>query len=48
MKIKARNLGLRRQNGSQLQLCVPLVITSGDSYRMKQARTKGGTPLTKP
>jgi hypothetical protein len=35
MKIKARNLGLRRQNGSQLQLCVPQVALKGDSYRLK-------------
>jgi len=25
-----------------------VVVTEGDSYRMREARTKGGTPLTKP
>jgi hypothetical protein len=30
-----------------LQLCVPQVVTDGDSYRMRQARAKGGTTLAK-
>jgi hypothetical protein len=33
---------LRSQQHAQLQLCVPLVATDGDSYRMKQARQRGG------
>jgi hypothetical protein len=37
--------GLRRsQHDSQLQLCVPLVSTSGQSYRMRHADHKKGDP----
>jgi hypothetical protein len=43
--IQPRNGHRRSQRHCQLQLCVPLVITNGDSYRMKQARAKGGTKI---
>jgi hypothetical protein len=42
VQIEARNRLVRREHDRQLQLCVPLVITDGDSYRMKQARARGG------
>jgi len=45
MQIQPRDLVTRRQHGSQLQLCVPQVVTDGDSYRMREARAKGGTTL---
>jgi hypothetical protein len=45
MDIQLRNRLGRRQRHRQLQLCVPLVVTDGDSYRMKQARTKGATKI---
>jgi len=35
----------RSQAHRQQQLCVPLVVTDGDSYRMKQARGRGGTKI---
>ena len=47
MQIQPRNLIRRGQHDTQLQLCVPQVITDGDSYRMRQARAKGGITLTK-
>ena len=28
-------------------VCVPFMITAGDSYRMREARAKGGTTLNK-
>jgi len=43
MDIQARNLGLRRQNSGQLQLCVPQVALKGDSYRLKN-RDLGRVP----
>jgi hypothetical protein len=43
MDIQARHRLTRRQHDRQLQLCVPLVVTNGDSYRMREARAKGGT-----
>jgi hypothetical protein len=46
MDIQARNLGLRRQHRGQLQLCVPQVMTKGDSHRLAEALTgKGVIPL---
>jgi hypothetical protein len=47
MQIQPRDLVRRRQHGTQLQLCVPQVVTDGDSYRMRQARAKKGTTLNK-
>ena len=47
MEIQLRNRLRRSQRHRQLQLCIPLVITDGDSYRMKQARAKGGTKINK-
>jgi hypothetical protein len=47
MQIQPRNFLLRHQRGSQLQLCVPQVVTDGDSYRMRQARARKGTTLNK-
>ena len=44
MDIQARNELSRRQRDRQLQLCVPLVITDGDSYRMKDAQHRKETP----
>jgi hypothetical protein len=54
MQIQARNLSLRRQNGSQLQLCVPQVFMNGLSYRPSKApgrvvppaKTSGSQALT--
>jgi hypothetical protein len=43
MQIQLRNLFFRRQHGSQLQLCVPLVALKGDSYRLKD-RDLGRVP----
>jgi hypothetical protein len=43
MQIQARDLGVRRQNGRQLQLCVPQVGLKGDSYRLKD-RDLGRVP----
>jgi hypothetical protein len=40
--------GLRRsQHDGQLQLCVPLVVTSGESYRMRHADHKKGAAKTR-
>jgi len=47
MQIQPRDLVCGRQHGTQLQLCVPQVVTDGDSYRMRQARAKGGNTLAK-
>ena len=35
----------RRRHCQAKTVCVPLVATDGDSYRMKQARAKGGTKI---
>jgi hypothetical protein len=43
MQIQPWDFVSRRQHGAQLQLCVPQVVTDGDSYRMREARAKGGT-----
>jgi hypothetical protein len=45
MYIQPRNFLLGHQHRSQLQLCVPQVVTDGDSYRMRQARARKGTTL---
>jgi hypothetical protein len=42
MQIQPRDFLPRRQHGGQLKLCVPQVATEGESFRMRQARTKGG------
>ena len=47
MQIQPRDFLLRHQHGSQLQLCVPQVVTDGDSYRMREARARKGTTLNK-
>jgi hypothetical protein len=47
MQIQPRDLVRRCQHGTQLQLCVPHVVTDGDSYRMRQARARKGAALTK-
>ncbi|MDT5170782.1 MAG: hypothetical protein QOD02_4117 [Mycobacterium sp.] len=38
VQIQSRNRFRRSQQHRQLQLCVPLVITDGQSYRMKDAQ----------
>jgi len=43
MHIQARDGLSRGQNHRQLQLCVPLVMLKGDSYRLKD-RDLGRTP----
>jgi hypothetical protein len=44
--MQPRNRLRRRQVNRQLQLCVPLVVTNGESFRLAQATTgKGVTPL---
>jgi hypothetical protein len=46
MQIQPRNLIGRRQHHTQLQLCVPQVLTKGDSHRLAQALAgKGVIPL---
>jgi hypothetical protein len=45
--IQPRNGHQRRQRGRQQQLCVPLVPTDGESYRMREARAKGDTTRKK-
>ncbi|MGO9925666.1 MAG: hypothetical protein ACLPLP_05825 [Mycobacterium sp.] len=42
MPIQVRDRFRRSQQGRQLQLCVPLVVTSGESYRMRHADHKKG------
>ena len=47
MQIQPRDFLPRRQNGGQLKLCVPQVVTSGDSIRLTQAIAgKGVIPLS--
>ena len=47
MQIQPRDFLPRRQNGGQLKLCVPQVLTEGKSLRLADATTgKGVTPLT--
>ena len=43
MQIQPRNLVRRCQDGSQLQLCVPQVVTDGDSYRMRDHHARNDT-----
>ena len=43
MQIQPRHFVPRRQDGAQLQLCVPQVVTDGDSYRL-QDRDLGRVP----
>ncbi|HEY1443110.1 MAG TPA: hypothetical protein VGF65_20330 [Mycobacterium sp.] len=46
MDIQARHRLIGHQHDRQLQLCVPLVVTEGQSFRLAQATTgKGVTPL---
>ena len=47
MDIQARNELSRRQRDRQLQLCVPLVIINGPSYRLKDRLNlvTGGDPM---
>ena len=42
VQIQPRNSFRRSQQYRQLQLCVPLVVTSGESYRMRHADHKKG------
>jgi hypothetical protein len=44
MHIQARDGLSRGQNHRQLQLCVPLVFTDGQSYRMKDAQHRKENP----
>ena len=47
MQIQPRDFLPRRQNRSQLKLCVPQVLTEGTSLRLAEATAgKGVTPLT--
>ena len=43
MQIQPRHFVPRRQDGAQLQLCVPQVPLKGDSYRLKD-RDLGRVP----
>jgi hypothetical protein len=46
MQIQPRHRIRRRQQDRQLQLCVPLVTTKGDSHRLAEALAgKGVIPL---
>jgi len=42
MQIQVRDRFRGSQQHSQLQLCVPLVTTSGESYRMRHADHRKG------
>jgi hypothetical protein len=42
MQIQVRYRFRRSQQHRQLQLCVPLVVTSGESYRMRHADHRKG------
>lgn len=42
MQIQPRHRFRRSQQYRQLQFCVPLVATSGESYRMRHADHKKG------
>jgi hypothetical protein len=44
MHVQARDGLSWGQNHRQLQLCVPLVITDGQSYRMKDAQYRKENP----
>ena len=44
MQIQPRNRFRRSQQHRQLQLCVPSVITDGQSYRMKDAQHRKENP----
>jgi hypothetical protein len=46
MHIQPRNHFRRSQHDHQLQFCVPLVVTSGESYRMRHADHKKGAAKT--
>ena len=47
MQIQPRNLTRGRQHDTQLQFCVPQVLTEGKSLRLAEATAgKGVTPLT--
>jgi hypothetical protein len=48
VEIQTRHRLGGRQRDRQLQRCVPLVVTDGESYRMREARAKGGTTQKKP
>ena len=46
MQIQPRDFLRRRQHGGQLKLCVPQVLTKGDSHRLAEALAgKGVIPL---
>jgi hypothetical protein len=45
VQIEARNRLVRREHDRQLQLCVPLVATSGQSYRMRDAKQRRGEAI---
>jgi len=46
MQIQPRNLTRWSENNAQLQLCVPQVVTKGDSHRLAEALAgKGVIPL---
>jgi hypothetical protein len=51
VQIQPWDFASRRQHGAQLQLCVPQVVITGESYRMRAHRARasklrgqGGTP----
>lgn len=48
MDIQARDLGLRRQNSGQLQLCVPQVSMNGPSCRPNKRPKSPAAKDTKP
>jgi hypothetical protein len=46
MEIEALDRLIRSESDAQLQLCVPLVVMKGDSYRLKD-RDLGRVPAAK-
>jgi hypothetical protein len=47
-RVEARDWLSVGQHNRQLQLCVPVVVTTGESYRMRDARRTDTTNQTSP
>ena len=45
--VEAHASGVFNQNDAQNELCVPVVVTEGESYRLREARSRGGERLKK-
>jgi len=40
--VEAHPSGVLDQNDAQNELCVPVVVTEGESFRLREARSRGG------